>query len=343
MAANISASSASVGAAGRRPKPDFVFPNYADHAYAKVALDPVTLEYVGSSLDHIDDGLLRQLVWMAIWEMVRDAQLRSTEFLAICRHRLPDETDLDIVNSSVERATMTLWRFVPDSQRAREAQQMFDSAVTNLKAAGSVDARIVWARAAIAWAERTADIERLIDLADGKEQVRRLQFRPGNALGHRDQGGCLWRERRAGAHRRRGQRDQSDRGRRAQIRAEASAPTREAKDRAWQQIHGDGYGSFHLTRAAMQGVFWANNPELVEPYVDSFFDRLREVFETRNHPFARSYLLTLYPAYRADPRVVDRSRALNDLDGQLPTLSRQLAEVTDELERAIRVRRFAES
>ena len=53
------------------------------------ALDPVTLDYVRSSLDHIDDGLLRQLVWMSIWEMVRDAQLRSTEFLAICRHRLP--------------------------------------------------------------------------------------------------------------------------------------------------------------------------------------------------------------------------------------------------------------
>ena len=139
-------------------------------------------------------------------------------------------------------------------------------------------------------------------------------------------------------------RDQSDRGRRAQIRAAASAPTREAKDRAWQQIHGEGYGSFHLTRAAMQGVFWNNQADLVEPYVDRFFDQLRDVFETRDHPFARSYLLTLYPAYRADPRVVDRSRALlDDLDGQLPTLSRQLAEVTDELERAIRVRRFAES
>ena len=91
-------------------------------------------------------------------------------------------------------------------------------------------------------------------------------------------------------------RDQSDRGRRAQIRAAASAPTREAKERAWQQIHGEGYGSFHLTRAAMQGVFWPNQADLVEPYVDSFFDQLRDVFETRDHPFARSYLLTLYPA-----------------------------------------------
>jgi aminopeptidase N len=276
--------------------------------------------------------------------MVRDAQLRSTEFLAICRHRLPDETDLDIVNAAVERATMTLWRFVPDSQRAAEAAQMFQSAVVNLKAARTADARIIWARAAIAWAESAADIGRLIALADGKETVAEFTFdqemRWAVAIKAIAFGVAGAAERIAAEARK----DQSDRGRRAQIRAAASAPNREAKDEAWQLIHGEGYGSFHLTRAAMQGVFWNNQAELVEPYVDSFFDRLREVFETRDHPFARSYLLTLYPAYRADPRVVDRSREiLSELDGQLPTLSRQLAEVTDELERAIRVRRFAES
>ena len=344
LPATVAASNAQVAVPEGTPAPDFVFPNYDDHAYAKTALDPVTLDYVSSSLDHIDDGLLRQLVWMSIWEMVRDAQLRSTEFLAICRHRLPDETDLDIVNSAVERATMTLWRFVPDSLRAAEAERMFKSAIKDLKGGNSPDARIIWARAAIAWAERPADIERLIALADGKEEAPDFTFDQEmrwaiaiKAVAY----GVPGADERIQAE---AKRDQSDRGRRAQIRAAASAPNREAKDRAWQQIHGDGYGSFHLTRAAMMGVFWHNQAELVEPYVDRFFDQLREVFETRDHPFARSYLLTLYPAYRADPRVVDRSRALlESLNGQLPTLSRQLAEVTDELERAIRVRRFAES
>jgi aminopeptidase N len=344
LEASIDSASASVDLAGSTAKPDFVYPNYNDHAYAKIALDPQSLDYVGRSLDRIDDRFLRQLVWMSMWEMVRDCQLKSTEFLAIGRQRLPAETDLDIVNSAVERSIICVQRFIPDSARQREAHAMFEFAVDQVKAANSADAQIILARGAIAWAETRADVERLVALADGKENTGGFTFDqemrwsiairavayglPGAAERIADEG----------------RRDGSDRGRRAQIRAEASTPSVDAKEHAWQLIHGDGYGSFHLTRAAMMGVFWPHQADLVEPYVDRFFDRLREVFETRDHPFARSYLLTLYPAYRADQRVVDRSQALlESLDGELPTLSRQLAEVTDDLERSIRVRRFAES
>ena len=38
-----------------------------------------------------------QLLWMSMWEMVRDRELRSTEYLAIGRSELPDEPDLDIL------------------------------------------------------------------------------------------------------------------------------------------------------------------------------------------------------------------------------------------------------
>jgi aminopeptidase N len=94
----------------------------------------------------------------------------------------------------------------------------------------------------------------------------------------------------------------------------------------------------------MMGFFWPQQDELVGPYVDRFFARIREVFETRDHPFARSYLLALYPAYSADPTVLQRSQELlASLNGSLPTLSRQLAESADDLERQIRIRAFAES
>jgi len=139
-------------------------------------------------------------------------------------------------------------------------------------------------------------------------------------------------------------RDPSDRGRRALIRAEASRPQARDKEQVWRRIHGDGYGSFHFTRAAMQGFFWPHQAEIVEPFVPRFFDEVRGVFESRDHPYARSYLAAMYPAYRADPAVLESSRHLLDsLDGSLPTLSRQLAEAADELERAISIRAFAES
>ena len=138
-------------------------------------------------------------------------------------------------------------------------------------------------------------------------------------------------------------RDPSDRGVRARIKADASRPSAAAKEVAWQRIHGEGYGSFHLTRAAMQGFFWPHQADLLEPYEAAFFARVRQVFAEHDHPFARHYVLNLFPAYRADPRVVDRAQALlTSLDGEQPTLTRQVAEAADELARSVRVRACAE-
>ncbi len=80
-----------------REVPDLVFPNYGDHAYAKVSLDAASVDFVRHDLDKVQDPLLRELLWMSLWEMVRDRELRSTEYLAIGRSELPDEPDLDIV------------------------------------------------------------------------------------------------------------------------------------------------------------------------------------------------------------------------------------------------------
>ena len=46
----------------------------------------------------------------------------------------------------------------------------------------------------------------------------------------------------------------------------------------------------------------------------------------------------------AEPHVLDRSRKLlSQLNGSLPTLTRQLTEAADDLDRTIKVRAFAET
>ncbi len=323
--------------------PDLVFPNYGDHAYAKVSLDPASVDYVRTRLDRVQDELLRELLWMSLWEMVRDRELRSTEYLAIARSELPDEPDLDVVNTVLDRAALVVNRYLPESIREAESHTWFEAALQNV-ARTEGDPQIMWARSAINSATITADVARLAELVEGSgslpvfsedQEMRWAIATKGIAYGLPDAEERLARET---------ERDRSDRGRRALLRAEASRPSSEAKAEAWSRIHGDGYGSFHLTRAAMMGFFWPGQDDVVEEYADRFFSSVREVFETRDHPFARSYLLAMYPAYRADPIVLERSKQLlSSLNGSLPTLSRQLAEVADDLDRQIKVRAFAES
>jgi aminopeptidase N len=343
LAAQIDGPSADIAQAIGRETPQLVFPNHNDHAYAKVALDERSLAYARDSLDRIDDELLRQLLWMSLWEMVRDCQLSSLDFLATCRRQLPLEPDLDIVDAVLQRAILAQARYVPEGLRLAEAHATFDAALEALRGATSSDGRIIWARAAIASAASREDVARLVELRDESSSIGRFDFDQEmrweiaiRAVAHDlpDALAQLSAEER---------RDPSDRGRRAVLRAEAARPTAEAKAEAWRRIHGEGYGSFHFTRAAMQGFWWVHQADLLAQYSEQFFGQVREVFEKRDHPFARAYMLTMYPAYRSEPAVLEHSKdLLGTLDGRLPTLSRQLAESADELARAIRVRNFAE-
>jgi aminopeptidase N len=343
VAARIDGPAAQIDQAIGRPAPRLVFPNHADHAYAKVALDGASLDYVREGLDRIDDELLRQLLWMSLWEMVRDCQLSSLDFAAIARRQLPGESDFDIVDSVLQRLAIAQGRYLPDASRLAEAHATFELALDNLRGATSDDGRIIWARAAIAAAASAGDVARLVELREQPADIGGFAFDQEmrweiaiKAVAHGLPGAGEQLEVEAG-------RDPSDRGRRAMIRAAAAVPAADAKAEAWRLIHGDGYGSFHLTRAAMQGFFWIHQADLLAPYAGRFFDEVRGVFEKRDHPFARSYMLTMFPGYRSERRVLDRSHELlASLNGSLPTLSRQLAESADELARQIRVREFAE-
>ena len=324
------------------PEPELVFPNYGDHAYAKIDLDDKSLDYVRSGLDRVDDDLLRNLLWASLWEMVRDCRIKSTDYLAICRTQLPNERDLDIVGVVLERVAMTLVRYVPESRRLAEAHEWFELALSCVAKTDTADAEVAWARSAIRAAASPDDVARLARIVDGQESLGKFEFDQEmrwaisvRAIAHGlpDADRLLAQQAKL---------DPSDRGRRAMLQAEAARPTAESKQRTWDLINGDGYGSFHLTRAAMLGFFWAHQEDVLAPYVGKFFGRVREIFEDRDHPFARAYIQSLYPAYRADPQVLDESRKLiAQLNGSLPTLSRQLAEHADELDRQIRVRDFA--
>jgi aminopeptidase N len=139
------------------------------------------------------------------------------------------------------------------------------------------------------------------------------------------------------------ERDPSDRGQRQMLVAEVSVPDTAVKEAAWNKFLGEGYGSLHLTGAAMGGFQWWVQRDLLEPYIDRFFEAVSGVFETSENEFASMFFARLFPS-RVEDTVLERSRALLDeLGDQLPLLQRKLREANDDLERALKVRAFAET
>jgi len=331
------------GAKGRSA-PVMVFPNHEDHDYARVLLGETSLAFARKRLGELGDPLLRQLLWTSLWDMVRDARLRSTDFLEICRRILPDESDLELVDAVLIRVGRCLADYVPGARRIGESRAVLETALAALRKTESPDARIVWMRAAIMAAATPADLEPLRALADGREVIEGFAVdqdmrwnlaMKAAAYGAEDADELVAAER---------ERDRSDRGARAVIKAAASRPTAESKTEAWRRINAEGYGSYHLTRAAMQGFVWPSQRDLLLPFREPFFKELRGVFATYDHPFARSYLMNLFQDRWAEPEMLERAgQVLAELNPAETTLARQLNEEIDDLARAIRVCAYAES
>ncbi len=340
----ISDATADVPGAHGKPKPDLVLPNYGDHAFAKITLDDASVRFLREHIERFDDMLVRQLLWSSLWAMVRDQQLKAQEFLALVREKLPLEPSVELIDSVLNHATAVLVRFTPGEMREEQAHLLFEAAWDGLHRAEPGDAQIVWARAAFNVSVVEEDVERLRQLVEGEHTIegfsvdQNMRWSLATRYASMDLPGA--RERIEAE----AERDPSDRGHRAKVQAETSFPYREVKEQAWQKFHGEGYGSLYMTAAAMGGFNWWRQRELLETYVERFFENVVGIFEQPNKEFATTYFGALFPAYRAERSVLEGSeRLLAEVGGRLPTLERKLREANDDLERAIRCQEYARS
>jgi aminopeptidase N len=341
--ARLEGAEAWVEAAVGRPAPDLVFPNHGDHGYARIFLDPASLRAAPRVLPRIDDPLLRQLVWGTLWEMVRSARYSSLEFLELARSHLPAERDDQILLAGLDAARGALARYVPEARRVGEAARFTAAALATLDEMPAGDLRTLWLRAAIGAAADpagTAALAAVVDAEPGRTGApvdRQMRWAVAALAVAHDLPGA---RERAAAER---AADPSDRGARELLKTEVSAPDPVGKAAAWERIVGEGYGSFHLTQAAMQGFNHAHQAAILEPFVERFFEALPAVAGERDHPFLRSFVTALYPHYRPEPALIGRTRDLAEAHGdRLPSLRRLLLEAADDMERAVVCRAFAE-
>jgi aminopeptidase N len=321
--------------------PVLVFPNHRDFTYAKIRLDPISLEFAKHRLDEVSDPLLRQQLWASLWDMVRDQRFSSLEYLRLVADKLVAETDLQIIELVTGTATRTVASYVPESKRRAETARFFAAGNRALDAAPAGDPRVLWLRAMLRVAETPVDLATAARIIDGDDPVNGLPIDQEMrwALAVRwSAAGIEGSAERAAAEL---ERDPSDRGRRAILSVETAVPDAATKEQAWGRINGDGYGSLHLDRAAMAGFNWASQAALLEPYVERFFSSLETVFGTREHEAAKAYFSALFPHYRVDEVALGLARSiLASIDGP-PQLERLLIEAIDRQERAQASRRFA--
>ena len=91
--------------------PAFVFANDGDHGYAIVLPDDASVQWIERNVGTVRDDQRRAMLWGALWDLVREAQLSPSRFAAAALRELPNERDEQIAATLTGRIALALGRY----------------------------------------------------------------------------------------------------------------------------------------------------------------------------------------------------------------------------------------
>jgi aminopeptidase N len=101
------------------PVPDYVWANDGDHGYGMFLLDDRSAAYVEEHVGEVEDDLLRAMLWGALWDRVREAEMPPARFAEAALRELPREKDEQIAAQILERGLTALSRYAPEAEAER--------------------------------------------------------------------------------------------------------------------------------------------------------------------------------------------------------------------------------
>lgn len=107
--------------------PDFVYPNFGDHGYVHVQLDPLSLQQLTHELSHLQDPLTRTLVWNDLWRMTRETQIPLKKYIEIISENFNGENDeiiLQQVVSTLARSGSSVLFYWPQETEVQRAERL---------------------------------------------------------------------------------------------------------------------------------------------------------------------------------------------------------------------------
>ena len=326
--------------------PDLILPNADDATYAIARLDAGSQETAHRLLATVRSEGPRALIWSALWNHVRDAQLSPDRFLQTVREQLPHEQSAVLLSAVLSMARSAVAQFLDAHTRHSVATELAQLAHDRVSAARD-DTQLVWAGALGWFGALSADAEPLITplLTAGSLPGRtaidpELRWNLVIALAATGQ--------RSDAQLAADLRtDFTMTGQTAYDRAVASVPSPEAKARAWHLLVDAGAGGLtnDRQRALIAGFSQTVSSELTVEYASRYFDLLTDVWGSHSQAMAARFVSGAFPGLlgstdAGEPdRVVELARTwLADNSHTPSALQRGVIEGLDDAERTQRVR-----
>ncbi len=321
------------------PAADLLLINDDDLTWAKVRLDPRSLEQVrAGAIPRVDEPLARALLWMTVLDTMRDAEMSVGEAVRIILDGLANTHEIGATRFLLAGVREAIDFFGRPERRPERLVRLAGRAAELLAAAepGS-DAQLAFARAAIDAAADPASIARLRDWLGGRAIPAGLE------IGHDQRWAMLIRLAVLGEVDRAeidGEctRDLTTAGAEAGAAARASFPTAEAKADAWRVMMSADDTAIGMQRAIARGFWRPEHIDLTRPYLERYLVDTRGMFEGDSPTRAVSIGNRAFPITLVEPATLAAVDAVLGEDGLDPSFRRVLLERRHDVLRAQRTR-----
>ncbi len=322
-------------------QPDLVLVNDDDLTYAKVRLDERSLRTLRDSIGEISETLPRSLCWSAAWDMTRDAEMSTQDYVRLVLAGVRTESDSSVVRTVLRQADTACLLYCAPALREQTRGVLADGLLRLVRqSAPGSDSQLQFLRAFASAAATDEHLTVVRALLDGTDRL-------GDLVVDTDLRWHLLHQLVAGGRATDAEidseldADDTATGRRQAAAARAARPDAAAKAEAWTAVV-DGELPNAIQTALIGGFAHISQLDLLRPYVEKYFESLTRVWEQRTNETAQNVVIGLFPTLLAEPATVDRADAWLAAHRQAPpSLRRLVGEARDGLARAVRAQEFS--
>ncbi len=339
----IKAVTTGVTAAAAKPAV-FGYANVNDNAYGLVMLDPMSVAWLSNHIGEVDDSFLRAMLWGAMWDLVRDARLAPSQFIATAMRELPRETDEQIASGIVSRLSRATSTYLSQAQQARvigDVEALLLAGASNAELGygmrkSQLDAYISLARTPAATARLTAWLDSASTAGLPLRQPTRWSI-----VTHLIERGAPNADALIASE---SARDTSTSGKRSAFVAGAARPRADVKREYFDRYFRDSTLNEDWATASLRAFNAPDQASLSMRYLTPALDSLPWIQKNRRIFYLGSWLGGFIGGQRS-------AQALRDIDAflarrpNLPLdLRQKILQTRDDLERTVRIRdRYASS
>lgn len=289
------------------PVADLLLLNDGDYTFVKIRLDESSAKTSATGLRDIEDSVSRALIWGAAWDMTRDAEMSTTDYLNMVLSADLGSLEIGVAQQLLLQARSAIEQFGNPAKRATNRDALAASLIEALaKSQPGSDHQLAFVKN-IAGISRTKDhVSLLAGWLDGSATPAGLEVDTDLrwqlvarlvALG----------ELPATAIDQELERDNTAGGQRQAASARAGIPTAEAKLVAWKAVIENNDLANALLEATVGGFSQPDQRELLEPFVDKYFEVIGDVWETRTNEIAQTLTLGLFPSLLGSPEILAKA------------------------------------